>query len=167
MITKTQAAVVFAAGTIAALGITGTAMAMDTPSPSVSTTTVGPSTSGSASTSGSGSPAVPGSSAGTGSSAGAGSSAGSGSEITEARAREIALAAVSGGKIEEIERDKENGREVWDVEVQAGTAEHDLDIDATTGEILRNDAEQDEADDASDTDDADDADDRDDDGDDD
>ncbi|MEU4689488.1 PepSY domain-containing protein [Actinoplanes sp. NPDC023714] len=147
-----KSAVVLAAGTLAALGITGTALAMDTPSPSApgpsTSVTVGPSS------------AAP-------SSAGS-ASTGSTTEITEARAREIALGAVPGGVVEDdVERETENGRQIWDVEVQAGATEHDLDIDATTGEILRNDAEQDDDNDDDADDQDDDADDKDDDNDDD
>ncbi|BBH69456.1 hypothetical protein ACTI_61410 [Actinoplanes sp. OR16] len=137
-----KSAVVLAAGTIAALGITGTALAMDTPSPSTS----GPS-SVAPSTAGSGAPT------GSGAATGSGAPTGSGTAISEARAREIALAAVPGGTVEEIEQETENKVAVWDVEVKAGTTEHEFEIDAATGEVLHQDTEQDDADDDNDDDD--------------
>ncbi|MEU4423611.1 PepSY domain-containing protein [Actinoplanes sp. NPDC024001] len=45
--------------------------------------------------------------------------------------------AAGGGRAVKIERETEHGRQVWDVEVQNGSIEHDIDVDATTGEVLR------------------------------
>ncbi|MBO3743412.1 PepSY domain-containing protein [Actinoplanes flavus] len=58
-----------------------------------------------------------------------------GGEVTADEARAIALRAVPGGTVESVERDTEHGRLVWDVDVIEGGVEHDLDVDATTGEI--------------------------------
>lgn len=58
--------------------------------------------------------------------------------ISIAEAERIALEHVPGGTIEEIERDRERGVIVYEVEVRAPNGvEHELVIDARTGRILR------------------------------
>ncbi|WP_326552846.1 PepSY domain-containing protein [Micromonospora sp. NBC_01813] len=82
------------------------------------------------------------------------------------QAKRIALDHVGGGRVTEIERDHEDGRPVWEVEIRAGAVEWDLDIDRTTGDILdvdRDDDSDDRDDDDRDDRDDDDRDDRDDD----
>lgn len=57
--------------------------------------------------------------------------------ITLAKAADIALARVPGGTITEIELDREQGREVYEVEVRATDGrEHDLVIDASDGSVI-------------------------------
>lgn len=57
--------------------------------------------------------------------------------FTAGEARAIALRAVPGGVIESVERDTEHGRIVWEIDVIAGGVEHDIEVDAATGEITR------------------------------
>ncbi|GGN97572.1 hypothetical protein GCM10010112_90030 [Actinoplanes lobatus] len=57
--------------------------------------------------------------------------------VTAGEARAIALRAVPGGVIESVERETEHGRIVWDIDVVVGGVEHDIDVDAATGEITR------------------------------
>jgi beta-lactamase regulating signal transducer with metallopeptidase domain len=56
-------------------------------------------------------------------------------EITAERAREIALAKVGGGAVIECDRDYENGRPVYEIEIVYGNTKHEMDIDAITGAI--------------------------------
>jgi hypothetical protein len=35
------------------------------------------------------------------------------------------------------ERETEHGRAVWDIEVQRGNVEHDIDVDRATGDVVR------------------------------
>ncbi|BCJ58294.1 PepSY domain-containing protein [Micromonospora endophytica] len=79
--------------------------------------------------------------------------------VSGERAGEIALAHVGGGRITETDRDRENGRPVWEIEIVSGDTEHDIDVDRETGAVLK--AEQEPVD--HDDDDDDDDDDRDDD----
>ncbi|MFY1699240.1 MULTISPECIES: PepSY domain-containing protein [unclassified Solwaraspora] len=76
------------------------------------------------------------------------------------QAKRIALAHVGEGRVTEIERDREHGRPVWEVEVRAERVEWDLDIDRETGEILDVDRDDDDDDDDRDDDDRRDRDDR-------
>ncbi|MEV6815748.1 PepSY domain-containing protein, partial [Micromonospora sp. NPDC051296] len=74
-----------------------------------------------------GAPAAPGSGA-----------PGSGADVVSLkRAGEIALAHVGGGRITEIERDREHGRPVWEVEIIKGGTEHEIDIDRETGAVVK------------------------------
>jgi hypothetical protein len=57
--------------------------------------------------------------------------------VDRAEAVRIALRTVPGGRVESVERETEHGRLVWDIDVIAGGAEHDLHIDARTGDVLR------------------------------
>ncbi len=65
--------------------------------------------------------------------------------VSSERAGEIALAHVGGGQITEIERDRENSRPVWEVEIVRGETEHEIDIDRETGQVVK--AEQEPVDD--------------------
>ena len=57
--------------------------------------------------------------------------------ITMEKAESIALERVPGGTIETIERDRELGVLVYEVEVRAPDGrEHDITIDATDGRVL-------------------------------
>ena len=67
--------------------------------------------------------------------------------IGEEKAREIALAKVPGGRVVKAEYDMEDGRIVYEVEVLLNGVEHDFDIDALTGDVLKWDQELDEDDD--------------------
>ncbi|WP_431920085.1 PepSY domain-containing protein [Micromonospora wenchangensis] len=85
--------------------------------------------------------------------------------VSQQRAGEIALAKVGGGRITEVEREREEGRPVWSVEIINGDTEHEIDVDRENGNIVKSEQEKADADDRSGHDD--DSDDRDDDGDDD
>ncbi|WP_422752036.1 PepSY domain-containing protein [Micromonospora sp. WMMD708] len=93
--------------------------------------------------------------------------------VSQQRAGEIALATVGGGRITEVEREREEGRPVWSVEIINGDTEHEIDVDRDNGGIVKSEQEKADADDRSghdddaDDDQDDDSDDRDDDGDDD
>jgi len=52
------------------------------------------------------------------------------------RAKEIALARIGGGYIEEIELEEDDGRWIYEIEVVYNGEDYDLEIDAYTGEIL-------------------------------
>ncbi|MEU6020591.1 PepSY domain-containing protein [Micromonospora sp. NPDC047134] len=87
-----------------------------------------------------------------------GATPGSGQDAVSAeRAGEIALAKVGGGQITEVDRDQEDNRPVWEVEIVNGDIEHEIEIDRETGEVLK--AEQEPVDDDDDDDDDDDRDD--------
>jgi uncharacterized membrane protein YkoI len=150
---RLRTASALAAGAVAALALGGTAMAagsddtsgpavLAAPAPSASTDSPAPSSS------------VP-------SSADPSSSASSAPAAADAvsldAAKEIAIKAAGGGQVTDSERETEHGRAVWDIEVQAGTVEHDIDVDRATGEVLRHESETD--DDGHDSDDSDDSDD--------
>ncbi|GIJ80778.1 Peptidase propeptide and YPEB domain-containing protein [Micromonospora phaseoli] len=96
---------------------------------------------------------------------GSGSPASGDDAVSRERAGELALAHAGGGRItDEIERDRENGRAVWEVEIVKGDTEHEIDIDRQTGEVVKAEQEPaDDDDDDRDDDDDDDQDDRDDD----
>ncbi|RIV36827.1 PepSY domain-containing protein [Micromonospora radicis] len=58
--------------------------------------------------------------------------------VSAERAGELALAHVGGGgRITEIDRDRENGRPVWEVEIVKGDTEHEIDIDRETGAVVK------------------------------
>lgn len=60
-----------------------------------------------------------------------------GTAITLEKAESIALARVPGGKVEESERDQENTKVVYEIEVRGPDGrEHDFTIDAEDGRIL-------------------------------
>lgn len=60
--------------------------------------------------------------------------------ISEEKAREIALADAEVAEADvtgiRVEKDRDNGRDVYDVEFYAGDKEYDYEIDRTTGEII-------------------------------
>ncbi|MEV4725472.1 PepSY domain-containing protein [Micromonospora humida] len=92
--------------------------------------------------------------------------------VSQQRAGEIALAKVGGGRITEVEREQEEGRPVWSVEIINGDTEHEIDVDRENGGIVKSEQEKADddrsgRDDDSDDDRDDDSDDQDDDGDDD
>jgi hypothetical protein len=64
-------------------------------------------------------------------------SASSSAGVTAGQAKTIALRAAGGGRVESIEREREHGRLVWDVDVIVKGVEHDIDVDATTGQVTR------------------------------
>jgi len=58
--------------------------------------------------------------------------------VDRAAAERIALDHVGGGRISDgSELEWEHGVRVWEVEVTDGVVEHDLDVDATTGAVIR------------------------------
>ena len=60
--------------------------------------------------------------------------------IMKERAEAIALKEVPGANesnITEMELDREHGRMIYEIEIQYNNTEHEFDIDATTGEILK------------------------------
>ncbi|BCJ64437.1 PepSY domain-containing protein [Polymorphospora rubra] len=67
--------------------------------------------------------------------------------VSAERAKEIALAEVGGGTVEEVERDRENGRPVWEVEIDQGTIEYEVDVDRQTGEVVKVERDDDDDDD--------------------
>ncbi|MEV4464949.1 PepSY domain-containing protein [Micromonospora echinofusca] len=118
-----------------------------------------PATSGAPTT---GTPAAPASPSGSGTPSGSSAPATGGDAVSEQRAREIALARAGGGEVVEVEREDEDGRAVWSVEIVAGQTEHEVDVDRGDGSVVK--AEQEPVDDDDDDDsDDDDDDDRDDD----
>lgn len=56
--------------------------------------------------------------------------------ISYSRARAIALRNVGGGRVTDIERDWENGRYIYEVEVHKGYREYTVKISARTGRVL-------------------------------
>lgn len=66
-------------------------------------------------------------------------------QITAGRASDIALGWAGGGRVTEIEAEREHGRPVWDVELVKDGVEHEVSIDRNTGAILK--AERDDDDD--------------------
>ncbi|MEU4380267.1 PepSY domain-containing protein [Micromonospora echinofusca] len=123
-----------------------------------------PATSGAPTT---GTPSAPASPSGSGTPSGSGAPATGGDAVSEQRAREIALARAGGGEVVEVEREDEDGRAVWSVEIVSGQTEHEVDVDRGDGSVVKAEQEpvdddDDDDDDASD-DDSDDDDDRDDD----
>ena len=60
-------------------------------------------------------------------------------KISRAEAEQIALAAVPGGRVTSAELESEHGTPVWSVHVTKGGVRHDLDINAYTGKVIRDD----------------------------
>ncbi|MEV0806676.1 PepSY domain-containing protein [Micromonospora sp. NPDC050200] len=60
-----------------------------------------------------------------------------GEGVDRDRAGAIALAAVGGGRVVDVEAEREHGRAVWSVEVLAGAAGWDVHVDRVTGGVLR------------------------------
>lgn len=67
--------------------------------------------------------------------------------VTKAQATEIALQKVP-GTVDEVELEKEDGKVVWEVEIiAANKQEHELLIDANSGEIIKQELDDDDHDD--------------------
>lgn len=58
-------------------------------------------------------------------------------DIGEQGAREIALEAAGGGRVEKAELEVEDGGLQWHIDVISGGTEFDVRVDASTGEIVR------------------------------
>ena len=80
--------------------------------------------------------------------------------VDRATAERIALERAGGGRVGEVEfdradddrddaddRDDRDDRDHWEVEVRNGAVEHDVDVDAATGEVLDHDIDRDDRDD--------------------
>lgn len=119
--------IMLAAGVVAALGITGTALASDDDTSTRQGTAPAN--------------AVAGASTAPKDAAGSDSTG----EIGPEQAAEIALDWTGGGRVTEIEREWEHGRPVWDVEIVKDGVEHELDVDRESGQVVK--AEQESADD--------------------
>jgi len=78
--------------------------------------------------------------------ASASSPAASADAISLDAAKAIAIKVAGGGQVTDIERETEHGRAVWDVEVQVGDVEHDMDVDRASGEVLGHESERDDND---------------------
>ncbi|WP_328348172.1 PepSY domain-containing protein [Micromonospora sp. NBC_00421] len=76
--------------------------------------------------------------------------------VSQQRAGEIALAKAGGGQITEIEREQEEGRPVWSVEIINGDTEHEVEVDRESGAIVKSEQEKADHDDRSGRDDDDD-----------
>ncbi|MDO4426806.1 MAG: PepSY domain-containing protein [Moraxella sp.] len=61
----------------------------------------------------------------------------SAAKLSQAQARSVAVKAVGGGKVTDIDFDVERGRSVYDVEVRSGNKEYQVKIDANTGAVIR------------------------------
>ncbi|MBC6461233.1 PepSY domain-containing protein [Actinomadura sp. HBU206391] len=64
--------------------------------------------------------------------------------ISRAEAERIALRTVAGGRVESVEHETEHGVPVWDIDVIAGGAEHDVEIDGRTGKVLQHETDHDD-----------------------
>ncbi len=64
--------------------------------------------------------------------------------VSRSDAERIAVRAAGGGRVTKVEREAEHGRPVYKVEVQVGGAEHDLYIDRETGAVLRHKVDRDD-----------------------
>ncbi|MEU9504759.1 PepSY domain-containing protein [Micromonospora sp. NPDC048170] len=157
------------AAVLAVTGATFGVAAADTsaarPTALAATTTPGtpatPGGTGSSAPATGGAPATSGTTAAPGTPSGSSAPATGEDAVTEQRAGEIALARAGGGRIVEVEREDEDGRAVWSVEIVAGQTEHEIDVDRADGSVVK--AEQEPVDDDDDDRDDDDDDDRDDD----
>jgi hypothetical protein len=63
-----------------------------------------------------------------------------GTKISRSEAERIALRAVPGGRVHSAELEPEHGALVWNVHVTARGVEHDVNIDARTGDVRRDQA---------------------------
>lgn len=62
---------------------------------------------------------------------------GTGSAVTEAKAREIALAKAPGATVVKCKRDREDGVEIFEIELRKGAVEYECEIEIATGKILK------------------------------
>ncbi len=58
-------------------------------------------------------------------------------QITAEKAKQIAISKAGGGYVTSVKLDYERGVRVWEVEIKNGRWEHDLDINAATGAIVK------------------------------
>lgn len=75
---------------------------------------------------------------------GSGEGASTSKEISKNKAKQIALKAVPGATVVKIERDKENGTVVYEVELVKGHYEYEIVIDAKSGKIKHKEKEYDD-----------------------
>ena len=61
----------------------------------------------------------------------------SGGPVDETKAREIALAKAPGATVTKCKRDRENGVEIFEIELRKGAVEYDCEIEIATGRILK------------------------------
>ncbi|MEU1606397.1 PepSY domain-containing protein [Micromonospora matsumotoense] len=151
-----------AAGGAVVLAVTGTALGVSAAerapvaTPTVETTAPAPVDPSAAAPT----PGTPSSTPTTGTPAPGGSTAPTTDDaVSEQRAGEIALAKAGGGQITEIERERENGRPVWSVEIIDGDTEHEVEVDRENGSVVKSEQEKADDDDRSGKDDDDDDDD--------
>ncbi|MEV1292376.1 PepSY domain-containing protein [Pseudonocardia sp. NPDC049635] len=72
--------------------------------------------------------------------------------VDRATAERIALELVGAGRVTEVEFDREDDddrddrddRDHWEIEIRDGHVEHEIDVDAATGEILDHDIDRDD-----------------------
>lgn len=62
---------------------------------------------------------------------------GGGSGITAESAKQIALSKVGGGTVTECKLDYEHGRQLYEIDIRYNGWEYEIDIDATTGDIVK------------------------------
>ena len=62
-------------------------------------------------------------------------------QLTADQAGQLAVAIVSGGVVREVGSEHEHGRLEWEVDVRLDGVEHDLHIDAVTGEVREHDVD--------------------------
>jgi hypothetical protein len=74
----------------------------------------------------------------------AGSDSGSGGgEVSEADARATALAAAgAGATVREVERDDEDGRQVYKFDIAVGSTERKISVDRATGQIVKDETDR-------------------------
>ena len=66
-------------------------------------------------------------------------------DVTRDEARQIALRAAGGGRVEKIEADDEDGRRVWKVEIRKSAREkHKVEIDVATGDVVKHERDTDD-----------------------
>jgi uncharacterized membrane protein YkoI len=73
-------------------------------------------------------------------------------EVQESEARAVALRAVPGGRIVEVELEDEAGRLIYSIELEAESGVEEVEVDALTGELIGIEHEDDDDDDDSDDD---------------
>ncbi|WKU05830.1 PepSY domain-containing protein [Micromonospora sp. HUAS LYJ1] len=144
-----------AAGGAAVLAVTGTAIgvsaAQRAPGPTAATTAPAPADPTAAPTAGTPGGTPTAGTPGGGPTAGTPGSTAPATDdaVSRQRAGEIALAKVGGGRITEIEREREEGRPVWSVEIINGDTEHEIEVDRENGGIVKSEQEKADADDRS------------------
>ncbi|RJQ66857.1 hypothetical protein D5S17_34245 [Pseudonocardiaceae bacterium YIM PH 21723] len=66
------------------------------------------------------------------------------SPVSEAQAREIAQNRVPGAQITEVDRDHEDGRPVWEIELRKDRVEYEIEVNADNGQIVDYDEDHDD-----------------------